>query len=141
MPELMRAIAGRLRSLVGNRRRATRYKVRLNVSVSLHSANLAGANGSYRKSRALEGYTRDLSVTGLALIMPAIRIGEYYLTDQQHTLEIKLEVAAGQTLLLRAVPTRYEQLEGDGGEKGYLIGARLLKAGDLEEFNAYLKTL
>lgn len=140
MPELIRAITGRLRELVGNRRRATRHKVRLKVSVSLQTAT-AGANGSYRKSRALEGYTRDLSVTGVALIMPAIRIGEHYLTDQQHTLEIKLEVAAGQTLLLRAVPTRYEQLESGGDEKGYLIGARILKAGDLEEFNAYLRTL
>jgi len=140
MPELIRAIAGRLRELVGNRRRATRHKVRLNAVVALHNAKTSGMDGNNKKTSVLEGYTRDLSATGLALVLHAIRIGDQYLTHQEHTLEIELELTDGQTILVRAVAVRYEQLDGEN-EKNYLIGTRILKISDQERFDAYLQTL
>ncbi len=141
MPELIRAIAGRLRELVGNRRYPIRHKVRLNAIVSLHDAKITNIDGSHKQPPSLEGYTRDLSATGLALIMPAIRIGDHYLTHQEHMLDIKLELYAGQTLLVRAVAVRYEPLDSGTNEKRYLIGMRILGTSDQKHFDAYLQTL
>ncbi len=139
MPELIRVIVGRFRELVGNRRRAARYKVRVPVSVFLIDAKTTST--SHKLSATLDGYTRDIGATGLALVMPAIRIGEYYLTDQAHELEIRLEPSVGQTLLVRAAAVRYEQLDAEAGERGYLIGVRVIEVDDPQRFAAYLKTL
>ncbi|MFN2452641.1 MAG: PilZ domain-containing protein [Pyrinomonadaceae bacterium] len=142
MPEIIRAIAGRLREFVGNRRRAKRYQARLPVAVCLIDAKAVRANDDERKrSAALEGHTLDISATGLALALPAIRIGEHYLTNQDRHLEINIELAAGQTLSVRARVVRYERLDGEAGEMIYLLGVHLLEVGDQLQFAAYLQTL
>ncbi len=84
MPEIIRAIAGRLRELVRNRRHAIRHKVHLNAVVSLYNAKTTKVDSSHKQPPVLEGYACDLSATGLALVMPAIRIGDHYLTHQEH---------------------------------------------------------
>jgi len=141
MPELIRAIVGRLREFVGNRRRAIRHNVRLNAVVSLHNAKTTNIDGSHKQPSVLEGYTLDLSATGLALVLPAIRIGDHYLTHQEHTLQIKLELHAGQTLLMRAVAVRYEPLDGETNVKSYLIGMHILDTSDQKRYDDYLQTL
>ena len=48
-------------------------------------------NGS-RRLPTLNGHTLDVSTTGLALIVPAIRIGEHYLAGADRKLHVKLEL-------------------------------------------------
>ena len=122
----MRSIAVRLRAFVGNRRRARRYQARLPFSVSLLDAKGSPVEG--RRPSALGGYTRDISATGLALIVPAIRIGERYLTDQRQILRIALETPAGP-LQIDVAPVRYERLE-DETETGYLVGVSIKEMSD-----------
>jgi PilZ domain. len=141
MPEVMRHLAARLRRFVGNRRSATRYEVRLVARVSLKERK-GSANGA-RRNALLEGHTRDVSETGLGLSMPAIRIGEHYLTGESSILLIELELADQQTVRMQAVAVRYERLEEDEGRSEYLIGTQIteISEDDRANFLAYLKTL
>ena len=84
----------------------------------------------------LDGHTLDVSVTGLALIVPAIRIGEHYLAGADRKLHIKLELPSGP-VEMTVVTVRYESLED---ESGYLIGARILEMSDTdkESFEKYV---
>jgi hypothetical protein len=84
----------------------------------------------------LDGHTLDVSVTGLALIVPAIRIGEHYLAGADRKLHIKLELPSGPVEMTVAT-VRYESLED---ESGYLIGARILEMSDTdkESFEKYV---
>ena len=75
---------------------------------------------------ALSGHTLDVSSTGLALIVPAIRIGEHYLAGSDRRLYIKLELPSG-AVEMKVVAVRYESLED---ESGYLIGARIVEMND-----------
>lgn len=137
MPELMREIANRLRALVGTRRYAPRHPAQLAVAVSL----LDSRPRSYPS--ALEGQTRDVNAQGLALVLPAIRIGDRYLTGEDHTLRIMLKLPAGP-IQLHATPVRYERLEEeDSAPVGYLIGVRIkdMNENDRTLFNEYLRTL
>jgi len=68
----------------------------------------------------------DVSITGLALIVPAIRIGEHYLAGADRQLHVKLELPNGP-VEMKVVTVRYEDLED---ESGYLIGARILEMSD-----------
>ena len=140
MMELLRAIISRL----GNcrNRRAdldTGSRERDCPRVGLGEGGKASTNG-----RAAEnaGYTRDISESGLALIVPAIRIGGQYLTTQDLTLEITLTLPSG-SVKLQATPVRYSPLDNDENNVGHVIGVQITKMSepDREHYNAYLEEL
>ena len=71
MPELIRSIASRLREIVGNRRAAPRYLTHLEAGLAL-SISLPHSKPDREKTAQplkLAGYTRDISATGLALVV------------------------------------------------------------------------
>jgi len=72
----------------------------------------------------------------LALVVPAIRIGEHYLAGDERKLHIKLELPAGP-VEMRVATVRYESMED---EAGYLIGARILEMSesDRASFDKYI---
>lgn len=144
MPEFLRSIVTRLREHVGNRRVAPRYAVHLEVALTLsatvgESRNKAEAQGSPLR---ITGYTRDISPSGLALIVPAIHIGGQYLTSQTRTLEITLKLPTGY-VQLQAMPVRYSPLDDDPKDRGYLIGVQIkqMSEPDRARYNAYLDKL
>lgn len=126
MSELPRRIVSQLRRFIGNRRRCRRVRTRLSCTVSLSDPRV-NTNGS-RRLPTLPGHTLDVSVTGLALIVPAIRIGEHYLAGSDRELHVKLELPTGP-VELKVATVRYESLEDD---TGYLIGARILELSDTD---------
>ena len=137
MPELLRTIASRLRELVGNRRRAPRYTVRLPVFVSLLD-NTAGSAPA-----GVAGHTLDASDGGLAVILPGIRVGDRYLVGDGVTLRLTLKLADASARLY-GTPVRYERLEaGEDGmiDPGFLVGIRLNQDGDRELLSEYLNGL
>jgi hypothetical protein len=144
MPEFMRSIINRLREHVGNRRAAPRYVAHLEVGLVLNIA-LGGSGkrmGADASTLRLAGYTRDISRSGLALIVPTIRIGGQYLTSQQRTLEITLKLPTG-IVQLQGTPVRYSPLEDEGADTGYIIGLLIteMNDGDRARYNAYLDKL
>jgi hypothetical protein len=139
MPERLRTIVARLRQYVGNRR-APRRRVRLPCRVAPHEPTLSGER--QRREPTLDGYTYDLSADGLALILPAVRVGDRYLTGADVVLRVVIEHPAGSFALL-AAPVRHEQLDADGPEKGFLIGLRIkeMAAADRARYEAQLAQL
>jgi hypothetical protein len=133
MSELPRRIVSSLRRFVGNRRRHKRVRARLNFTISLSDPRVS-SNGS-RRLPTLDGHTLDISSTGLALIVPAIRIGEHYLAGADRKLFVKLELPGGP-VEMKMVTVRYESLEESHEESGYLIGARIAEMSD-EDRTAY----
>jgi len=75
----------------------------------------------------VEGYTRDVSDGGLALVVPSLRVGEAFLTDSSCKLRIVLlDLPAGE-IEIEAMPVRYEELaDGDG----HLIGVKITRISD-----------
>lgn len=124
MSELPRRIVSHLRRFIGNRRHSKRVRARLSFTLRLSDPR-TNTNGS-RRLPSLDGQTLDVSPTGLALVVPAIRIGEHYLAGSDRRLYIKLELPNGP-VELKVVAVRYESLED---ESGYLIGARIVEMSD-----------
>jgi PilZ domain len=136
MSELPRRIVSRLRRFIGNRRRSRRVRVRLSFTLSLSDPRVR-SNGSRRLPK-LDGYTLDISTTGLALVVPAIRIGEHYLAGDDRRLHIKLDLPSGP-VEMKVATVRYESMDDDNG---YLIGARILEMSDADKasFEKYVVT-
>jgi alkanesulfonate monooxygenase SsuD/methylene tetrahydromethanopterin reductase-like flavin-dependent oxidoreductase (luciferase family) len=136
MPEHFRSIVTRLRAYVADRRRSPRVRLRLPCAVSLYESDDEGA----RRNAQLAGFTRDISASGLALILPAVRVGERYLTGAGVTLRVRLEHSTGALELL-ATPVHYDQLGGEESDKGFLVGVRIVAMDDADRarYEAHLK--
>ena len=140
MAEFARTIVARLRQYVGDRRHAKRQCVRLDFSLSLASATKS-LNGTRRIS-SLDGHTLDLNANGLALIVPQITLGEHHLVAENRFLNLKLRLPGG-TVEMQAAPIRYERLEEDQPEMGYLIAVTIISMPDDDraKFSEYVATL
>ena len=137
MSELPRRIVSHLRRFIGNRRHSKRVRARLSFNLSLSDPR-ANSNGT-RRLPTLDGHTLDVSITGLALVVPAIRIGEHYLAGADRKLYVKLELPTGP-VEMKVATVRYESLEDSSEETGYLIGARILEMSDTDRvsFEKYM---
>jgi hypothetical protein len=140
MAELMRSMVARMRVYFGNRRRARRYRRSLDFSVSIFDPKLS--REQLEHALYLEGTTSDLSLSGLGLIVPAVRINDRYLTAPDQMLHLMLELPSGR-VEMRVAPVRYEQLEREGAASGYLIGAQIAGMSDDDRalFADYLRRL
>jgi hypothetical protein len=118
-----------LRRFIGNRRGHKRVRARLNFTLSLSDPRV-GSNGS-RRLPTLDGHTLDISMTGLALIVPAIRIGEHYLAGSDRRIYLKLELPSGP-VEMKLATVRYEALDETDEETGYVIGARIIEMADAD---------
>ena len=140
MSELPRRIVSSLRRFIGNRRHSKRVQARLTFTLSISDPRV-NSNGS-RRLPALNGHTLDISRTGLALIVPAIRIGEHYLAGADRKLHVKLDLPTGP-VEMKVATVRYESLEESRDETGYLIGARIAEMSDQyrASFDSYIAKL
>jgi PilZ domain len=134
-------MVSQLRRFIGNRRRAKRALARLPFTLSLEDAHVS-SNG-FRRLPPLQGHTLDISSTGLALVVPAIRIGGHYLAGTERRVYLTLELPDG-TVGMTLIPVRYESLEEDPEETGYLIGAVIQEiddGDDRDRYHDYVRTL
>ncbi|HKV35508.1 MAG TPA: PilZ domain-containing protein [Pyrinomonadaceae bacterium] len=140
MSELPRRIVSHLRRFVGNRRAHKRVRARLNFTLSLSDPRV-NTNGS-RRLPTLDGHTLDVSTTGLALIVPAIRIGEHYLAGSDRSVYVKLDLPAGP-VEMKLATVRYEALDETDEETGYVIGARIIEMSDADRasFEKYVASI
>jgi hypothetical protein len=137
MSELPRRIVSSLRRYIGNRRRCKRVRTRVTFRLSLFDPRV-NSNG-HRRLPSLDGHTLDVSSTGLALIVPAIRIDEHYLAGADRKLHVKLELPTGP-VEMKVSTVRYESLEDSREETGYLIGARISEMSDQDRaaYDSYI---
>ncbi|MEP6920901.1 MAG: PilZ domain-containing protein [bacterium] len=136
MSEFLRAIVGRMRELASDRRHGHRKHVRLKFTVTLEAPHKV--NGK-RPPSSMDGYTRDINSKGLGLVVPAIRIGQRYLAGEDSHLFILLDLPSGP-INVHATSVRYERLDENGANDGYLIGVRIthMSDEDRERYDAYL---
>lgn len=118
MPEHLRKIASRLRELVADRRRSSRHRVSLPVSVSLLDAEASA------QPALVQGRTRDVSAEGIGVILPHVRVGDRYLVGDSVTLRVTLKLPDGYARLY-GTPVRHEKLDASGPDTGFLVGIRL----------------
>ena len=112
--------------------------MRLPVRISLQDSKATRARVS--GPLALSGYTRNISATGLSLVLPSVRAGSRYLMDGDLSLKIQLELPDG-VASFQVAAVRYEALDENQVEWGYLVGMRIVEIDEEERkrLTAYLR--
>lgn len=70
------------------------------------------------------GETRNLSRTGMAFIVPSIRINENYLVGDGRVLNVEIDLP-GARVRMKCIGQQYERLETRGGCSKYLVGVEI----------------
>jgi PilZ domain-containing protein len=140
MLHLIRSLETNLRTLVRNLRQAPRYGPRLPFTLSMLDDTADGRRR--RPVVTLTGITRNISETGMALMVPSIQKGDHHLAATNRRLLIVLELPTGP-IRLQAAPIRYERIGRGSREGGYLIGVRIISMSldDKLRFHRYLHRL
>jgi len=101
-----------------------RYGYETPVSISFQSFTSNGKpNASARLS--LRGNTKDLSLNGIAFIVPSIRLREYYLVGENRLLDVEMSLPSGK-IKMQVVGRRYEQLGDEhSSATSYMVGASI----------------
>lgn len=122
-------MAARLRPFVGDRRRLPRYKTRRSARLFDAMAPDAAGHGA-GPLLPMVGHTRDISETGLAIVVTSDSLGSRRRDELVgRELRIVLDLPAGLTHL-RGTIVRGQELAGDEGDKGYLIGVHITQMND-----------
>lgn len=130
MPEVIRSVVSRVRVFFKDRRQSPRLRMRLPFTVSIHRDG--ELNGSRKRAQTLNGYTRDLSQKGLALLVPQVHLDGHHLAASGRELEIELDLDRGKRISMRVMPRRYERLDESESGCTYLIGARIVSLAETD---------
>jgi hypothetical protein len=132
MSKQIRSLAMRLNNFVASCFSQPRRQMRLPVVVRI-KPNQSSRASQKAESLSIEGYTQDLSGSGLAFIVPMIRLGEHYLVGSQQALQIEIFLPEGK-VQIEATSQRYEQLDEHSSVSQYLIGAKIVGIKDEDKF-------
>ena len=134
------SIGKSFRAIFRERRRFARKNaacvVRLPVGVSMPNDRLdPEADDCYPEP--IMGHTRDLSETGLSLVLPAAQLGDLDISVAGAPLRVVLSLPTG-VVILQAATVRSEPLSPDGR---VFVGARIVKMYDYDRrrYEAYLQ--
>src|SRR2546423_11288874 len=129
MPELVRSVVSRVRVFFKDRRQSPRLRVRLVFSVGIKREG----NGSNRREKTLQGHTRDVSVKGMALLVPQVHLDGHHLAAEGRELTLGLQIGSGDPISMIVMPRRYERLEATPLGCSYLIGVRIMKISESDQ--------
>ncbi|HXI25423.1 MAG TPA: PilZ domain-containing protein [Pyrinomonadaceae bacterium] len=130
MTELVRSVVSRVRVYFKDRRQSPRLRVRLVFSVGIKRE--VNGNGSNRRAKTLQGHTRDVSVKGMALLVPQAHLDGHHLAAEGE-LTVELQIGSGDPISMIVMPRRYERLEETELGCAYLIGVRIMKISEPDQ--------
>jgi hypothetical protein len=140
MSDVIRKFISRLNLSFVENRSARRYNLQVPVRITIEPDEANGKLTTRRESLSASGETKDLSKSGIAFIVPSIRLREYYLVGENRTLQAELDLPNGK-IRMQIVGVRYEQIGIHDSTVNYLIGAKILFISPLEQeiYEEYLK--
>lgn len=122
MVRFVNAIMTRARKVLGEYIHAPRHFVRLPLYVSLIDSKKNSSRVS--PSSTMSGYLRDISKTGLSLVVPSLRFGNRCLISGHYPLRVAVQLPSG-IANINVTPVRYDRLKEENLARSYLIGARI----------------
>jgi hypothetical protein len=92
------------------------------------------------RAACIFGETVDISRTGIAFLVPSIRLKEKYLVGQDRSLNVEIDLPTGK-VCMRALGKRYEKVGMHISTERFLVGAHIvsLTGQDHENYETFLR--
>lgn len=123
------------------RRRSHRMKAGCDAELTATLSILDNDAHPHTDALVFFGRTKDLSASGLSLVLPSTPIDERYCGESAMPLQLSLHLPKGP-INLEVSPVRCEPLNNDDTALGYLMGAQILSIDDnRDEYDEYLREI
>lgn len=132
---MIRRLISKFNKSITKRVVSARHNYEVPIKIWIEPDRVTGKLQKSVEYLTISGETKDMSKTGIAFIVPAIRLREYYLVGENRTLNAELDLPGGK-IRLQIVGQRYEQVGKHISETRYLIGAQIVRMTG-EEREAY----
>jgi hypothetical protein len=143
--QVVNAIESKVRALFVERRRASRKRVacevRLPLGVSVPNEMLDPDGEEY--PHPIMGHTRDVSATGLSLILPTTQLGSRDISRAGEALRLVLCLPTGVVIVHAATVRCASVASGEDAPREFLVGARITKMfeTDRRRYDNFLRSL
>ena len=129
---MIRKLIWNFKKSISERAAPRRYNYQIPINISFEASQNTGKKNSATTYLSVRGETKDLSSSGIAFIVPSIRLREYYLVGENRTLDAELTLPDGK-IKMQIVGHRYEQLSDEhASTNSYMIGASIIEITDDE---------
>ncbi|MET0751872.1 MAG: hypothetical protein ABWZ66_00750 [Pyrinomonadaceae bacterium] len=128
---MIRKLISKFNKSITERVVSARHKYEVPIKIWIEPDRVTGRLQKPVEHLTISGETKDLSKTGIAFIVPAIRLREYYLVGENRTLNAELDLPGGK-IQMQVVGQRYEQVGQHISEARFLIGATIQRIGAQE---------
>lgn len=137
---MIRNLVSRFNRSVTKQIVAPRREFNVPIKVSIMLENNTSRLNMPIAEYSIRGETHDLSKTGMAFIVSAIRIKEYYLVGQDRLLNVEIDLPNGK-IRMQLIGVRYEQIGIHSSVSEFLVGAKITKiaAADREVYEDFLR--
>ena len=137
---MIRKLVARFNSSVTKQIVAPRRELNAPIKISISPNTNTGRLNSALVEFSIRGETKDLSKTGVAFIVPSIRIKEYYLVGENRPLNVEIDLPNGK-VRMQMVGMRYEQIGIHNSVSEFLVGAKITQMSetDREVYEDFLK--
>ena len=138
---MIRKLIARFNKSINERVHSPRRDCEVPIRIEFEPNHQTGKLQMPIKGASLKGVSRDLSETGIAFIVPAIRLKESYLVGENRLLAAELDLPNGKVRMF-VVGQRYEQITDENASSvKYLIGAKIesMNAPDREIYEYFLQ--
>jgi hypothetical protein len=132
---MLRKLISKFNKSITKRVVSARHNYEVPIKIWIEPDRLTGKLQTSLQHLSISGETKDLSKTGIAFIVPAIRLREYYLVGENRMLNAELDLPGGK-IRMQIIGQRYEQVGQHISEARFLIGASIQRM-SLEEREAY----
>jgi len=132
---MIRKLISKFNKSITKRVVSVRHDYEVPIRVWIEPDRVTGRLQKSVEHLAISGETKDMSKSGIAFIVPAIRLREYYLVGENRTLNAELDLPGGK-IRMQIVGQRYEQVGQHLSESKFLIGAVIQRIG-AQEREAY----
>ena len=139
---MIRKLIWNFKKSISERAAPKRYNRQIPIIISVEGSKKNGKKNAATTNLSIRGETKDLSNSGIAFIVPSIRLREYYLVGENRALDAELGFPGGK-IKMRLVGQRYEQLSDEhSSTTSYLIGASIVEITDDERkiYEDFLRT-
>jgi len=124
---MIRKLITRFNKSITKRVVSARLDFEAPISISFEPNHRTGKLSLPLENVSIKGVSRDLSESGIAFIVPLIRLKENYLVGENRRLNAELDLPNGKVKMI-VVGRRYEQvIDENSASVKYLIGAKILQ--------------
>ena len=137
---MIRSLVNKITGLIAERSHSPRRKCEAPVRVWFDPLKLRGFTVTSAEGIYMSGETVDVSKTGIAFLVPQIRIKENYLVGQERPLNVEIDLPGGR-VRMQVIGRRYEREGIHLSDERYLVGAEIVEMSkqDREIYNQFLR--